>query len=206
MNRRSVTITFIVLALIAAAIWGLVTFLSYHTVTLKIVPGDADPQITRQSDNKVITTKPARSIRLQNGTYCITATASKYTDQAQCFDVKGKNISVTFDPDYSVGELATLLQTEEPAIRTLIVQKYGAIISNYTIGDETLYKKGTWAAATLSQIVDPADRGDIYRVVFEKVDGIWQVAAGPAIALNKYDSPKVPMDVLDAVNNLVGNP
>jgi hypothetical protein len=144
-------------------------------------------------------------VSLQKGNYCVEPTDTKYDLTPICFVVENKAVSVLIDPNYSKDNLTELLTSEELlTINTIIQDKYSAVIDKFVLKDGSLFGRGEWYGATLTERVARSDQGDVYRVLLNKKDGVWVIVAYPQIILSKFDYPDVPYSVLDGINRLVG--
>ncbi len=210
MNKKVIILVSIFVALIIGGVWGTLFYLSQHVVSIRLTDQNTPVELIQDpntSKNKLVTKfSKNENIRLSGGNYCIYPTdSSNYdTSNGTCFTVKDKDISVTVTPDYSASKLQAMLTNDLSAVQSVIKTKYAPIINNYRLANGTLYMRGQWYGTTLTEVTAPNERGDVYRVILEQVNGQWQIAARPALALNKYDYPNIPHQVLDAVNKQDG--
>lgn len=112
-------------------------------------------------------------------------------------------------PDLSDAELSKLLQSEEPAILTVINQKYPNLAAQYSVNKGRLYGDGTWYGTTLNYQGQDTMNRDTLRVLVQKVSGAWIVrTTPPEIILSKAKYPDVPIEILKTINlpiSLPGN-
>jgi len=145
-------------------------------------------------------------LSVKDGDYCATPTNTDYDISPICITVKGKNTTLTVDPSFSTSHLNQLLTGDlQGELKSLIATKYQPIIDQFSIDDGYLYNKGEYYGTTLTVKVSPQDRGDVYRIILKKNGNIWSVIVPPQLALNKYDYPAIPFNVLTSVNTLPGN-
>lgn len=208
MSRFKIIIAIVLFAALVAGLFIGRYALSLHQVSFTVTKDlkvNVYQVINSVNQNSNTTVGDSAKISLQNGNYCAQPTDSKYDNTPVCFIVEGKDTSVTVEPNNSTNYLAQLLPDELTAINAVINQKYSAIIGNFTVTTGALYQHGEWYGGTLTQNVSQAsDQGDVYRFVLHKMNNMWEVAAFPQIALNKYDYLNIPYDVLSATNKLVG--
>lgn len=203
MSRKVIIILVSILIAIAIGVGVVLYILSFRTVTFDIVPENMSITISRQgSDEDIATLNQDGLLQLQNGTYIITPMHEDYSSSPIPFTVAGEDMTISIDPDYSSSRLATLLETEQKATDQLLRQTYPDVIKDFTIQPGTLYQKGQWYATTLQQNPLPGgQQGDTYRVVLQKVDDQWQIAAGPEIVLSAQEFPDIPQFILSNVNS-----
>lgn len=208
MSRFKIILAFIIFIVFIVGLFVWQYIASLHTVDFTITSGlSAKLYKVVDSVNQepaISTIDTSLSLQLQNGDFCAVPSGTKYNNTPVCFTVDNKNINVVIEPNYSTDYLAQQLPAQLDTINAIINQKYSAIISNYTLITGSLYGHGEWYGTTLTQKVDPSDRGDIYRVLLEKKNNIWTIIAYPQIVLNKYNYPQVPFDILTSVNKLLG--
>jgi len=206
MNKKKyiVLITFFVIILTTTFIVSQV--FSYHKVNLTVI--DNVSMLVYKTEGSITTDiatiDKSTSLSLKNGTYCAKPLSDSFDKSPICFDVENNDMSIIIDPDYSRTRLEALLSDQLAVVNAVITTKYGSIIDNYTVQDGQLYEKGQWYGTTLTEIVDRGGRGDVYRLVLNKKNNQWTVAAHPQIVLSKFDYPNIPFSVLSNVNRLIG--
>jgi hypothetical protein len=206
MNKNRLIFLSVIAVFVISTIAVLTYKDSFYSVELKD-PNNVQVSLYKKDDNKkatITTIASSRAISLQKDTYCAVPSDSKYVSTPICFNIDGKGASVTIDPDYSSVYLGQILPSEQATINTVITTKYAPIISQYTLLNGQLYGKGQWYGATLTEIVDPQDRGDVYRVLLENINGTWTIIAYPQLVLSKYSYPQVPFSILDSINQMLG--
>lgn len=203
MSRKAIIILVSILVAIAIVVGIVLYILSFRTVTFDIVPENMSITVSRQgSDEDIATLDQDGSLQLQNGTYIITPMHEDYSSSPIPFTVAGEDMTISIDPHFSSTRLESLASTEMVAVNQLLNQTFPDIIKDFTIQPGTLYQKGEWYATLIQQNPLPGgQQGDTYRVVLHKVDGKWQIAAGPEIVLSAQDYPDVPFAILTDINS-----
>lgn len=200
-NTRNALI-FSIIVIVGLVIFGIIYYISSHrTVTFDIIPEDAGTiTIYNQNNQQAGTLQQDGSLRLQPGTYTFTSSEERYAGSVTEF-VVNDDTTIRVDPAYSEAYRNELLRAENTAILDTITSTYAAVINGFTINTGTIYHKGDWYATTLTQRDLPGgQQGDIYRVVLQKVEGTWQIAATPAIVISTRDYPNIPYDILKDIN------
>lgn len=145
-------------------------------------------------------------IDLRPGEYCLKSTDTKYSAEDVCFEVKDKAVSVSINPSLSSDYLDSLLTDDlKQQLETIVATKYAPLMNGYVLKSGALFNEGEWYGATLTTIIEPNDRGDVYRVLLHNESNEWKIVGYPQLYLNKYDYPNVPVSVLEATNKLVGS-
>jgi len=180
------------------------TTLSLYKDTLVTLSSSEDVETQRQEIKRFSEKKTEYT--LQNGTYCIETIDQDYALTQTCFEVKDEDTSITINPSFSKLYLKNMLTSQlESQLNAIISEKYAPIIDGYVLKTGELLGEGDWYGATLTTIIPPRDRGDVYRVLLHNESGVWNIVAYPQLYLNKYDYPDVPQSVLQATNELVGS-
>ena len=217
MNRRNIT-WFIISCVIAIALiaagFAFKYYSAFKKVTIVVSQQDLTGEIyerdpnTDQSNNDTkmgSVRKGSQTFSLQPGKYYVIPDGNKYDQSPIYFTVDTKDISVTVNPGLSSSYLATILNQNIAAIRTVITSKYASIIGNFTLNQGKLYLDGSWYGTTLVQASPgPGQLGDVYRTVLQKVNGTWQFAAPPALVLTTPDYSTIPASILTDLNSQSG--
>lgn len=179
-------------------------FASLHSVGFIVKQPNLTVSVYTKSDKTKINsfTSEKFSLSLPKGGYYYTINGKNIDGGAINFNVDKSDITINIDPDYSSAYLSSLLATEQDSILSVIKNTYPAIISNYTISDAKLFKKGEWYGAIIRQVVDPRSTADQYRVILKKENGKWAMVHYPEIVVTKTNFPNVPIEILTAVNDL----
>jgi hypothetical protein len=202
---------FFVIIVVVALCIGIGVFRSFliqHSVAITLNTPSATLFEADASKNNTVVKKirdltSSTTVSMSDGYYCIIASGKMYSSDPICFTVYKKDMSVVVSPAYSKTHLDTVLKTEQSAITTSFLTRYSHIISNYVVCNGSLYDRGQWYAATLSQKKQsPADSVDTYRFVMKKEGGTWSIVANPRIVLSKFDFNDIPIAVLSNANNL----
>lgn len=213
--KKFIIISVIIVAIIAAAVAGLLYFNSFHKVSVtlsddvtsatlyKIQPQDSENhQVTGTELQKI---NAAAELSLQNGDYYFVPDGDKISKTAIYFTVNDEPVSVQLHPGYSNEYLAELLKQEEPAIKRTVQTRFPSDMQNYQLQNGALYEKGDWYGALLvSTISDPNRRSqqDYYRIILHKSEGVWHVTNIPQLVLTSAEFKDVPADILRDVNEL----
>jgi hypothetical protein len=210
MNKRLIPLILVTLIIIIALSFGvyfLYTKSQQHKVTINLRPGVSasinllNPDSTNDADRKEIKTiSSSTSVMLAKGKYYIIPEGKDYDTTPVIAAVEDKDITVSVNPGYSKDYLARKVPEERLKIDPIIQKAYGAILSDFTLNAGELYKNVDWYGTTLTQKSLPAEVGDVYRLILQKQDGVWHIVAPPKLVLTQADFPKIPLDVLDAVN------
>lgn len=164
--------------------------------------------VSGEDDNNtdiIATISTSKIISIKNGKYCAVPTDKQYDQTPECVTINNSDVSLDLQPSYSDTKLESLLKTQLNTITKTISSKYGDILDNYIIKPGKLYNRGEYYATTLTEKTESeAEQGDVYRIILEKKNDTWTVLHYPELAVNKYDYPSIPRDILDSVNRLVG--
>jgi len=203
MSRKTIIILSSILIAVLAGVWILLYVLSFRTVTFDIVPENTGVIIYNQDNSQELARLDQDgSLQLRDGKYTVIPVHEDYSSNPIPFTIAGEDMTISIDPDYSSSRLATLLEAEQKATNQLLRQTYPDVIKDFTIQPGTLYQKGQWYATTLQQNPLPGGQdGDTYRVILQKVEDQWQIAAGPEIVLSAQEFPDIPQFILSNVNS-----
>ncbi len=204
-NRRLLIIFGVLVVASIGGLYGFRYYRSFRNVTLVSTNGvlvelgtKADPHET--SDNSIGSLKAQTStnttVRLRNGTYLVKFSESGKQDVYRTINVPETTQIKSPDLDLSQSKLNQLLAATGEAPRSTTLSIVGA--SNYSVSYEALYKQGDWYAAVLSPKLAGLDR---QRVILNKTNGAWKVAASPAIVFYIGDFPKIPEQIIRDINN-----
>ncbi len=135
-------------------------------------------------------------IRVKNGSYLVHFSGPELQDKYQEIVVPETIKLITPVLAYDEQKLSSLLKTEKNSINTVVSSLLG---ENYKISYEALYDRGEWYAAVLT----PNDQINLdeQRIVLQKKQDTWQIAAKPAIVFYIGDFPSIPQNVIRDVNN-----
>lgn len=220
MNQNSIRRLLVPFVFLSIVILGIVLvvnyFLSFKDVsfevknpnkdsyTLKVYPSEGHDLTISQYETKTPkhTLNSDATVSLRTGEYVAIVNGNDdLKPQIAEFDVSD-NTSVSFTLQYAEKKLATLLSEERNTIRGVIYKRFPSLKPNANIWkfiDDKLHEQGQWYTATFRERADK--HSDIYRLVAEKKDGIWQVVTDPpdlVITTNNY--PSVPRAVLVDLN------
>lgn len=209
-------ITFIVI--IGASIFAWDYFVNQKLVAL--IPGSGTTiTIGDQSDDQlaiskqIASTSSKKSIRLRNGVYVVKFAGTSDYQEITKFVTISKSIEIkTPSMKYTDNKLNQLLESEKTAIKTTTAP---ILLNNdYSIDSGTLFEKGDWYGARLTPANwhDPiiganyielyTGSEDVQRIILKKLNGKWEIAAGPSVIFLIEDYPKIPTDVIRATNSL----
>jgi hypothetical protein len=154
---------------------------------------------------KVVKEVPAgtgeKSVKLKKGSYGVVPKGTNIDDRALPLTVTASGGSIEVDPGYSKEHLQDLLKEEDAAIKSLLATTYPGVIDSFTVNPGELYFYGEWYATTLvQQSPGPGSNGDVYRTVLHKENGVWRIAAPPALILSTKEYPSIPRIVLNTIN------
>lgn len=200
-KKRVLLIAGLVLIL---GILGLINYLNNQT-TLKLTWIHAVRAEIYDSENSSqpikVTNVSGTTLHLNKKVYYVRYTGSDgYESSSKLVDLSNASQRVYYDPPYSEVHLQDILKNEGPVIQSALGSAFPAI-NQYKVQSEHLYKNGEWYGATLEYIGNDIFNSDTLRVVAHKVDGRWSIPVDhPDITLSALLYPKVPVDVLDAVN------
>ena len=204
--RTLITIAVIIaVGIIALVVW--VEIASYHKLTIKDGGIAASYyQVVNGANGTAQSIKSDQTYSVKNGQYCAAPTDTNYNDDPICVTVKNGDATLTVDPAYSTDHLSILLTSDLVSQLTAIIgAKYQPIIGGYMVDSGQLFDKGEWYATTLTAVVAPQDRGDVYRTILKKDGDTWSVVVPPQIMVSKFDYPKIPLSILTGANQLPGN-
>jgi hypothetical protein len=204
--KKNILITLIVLTLL---ITGFVTyqyFSSFKEVSFSVKQTGLTVDVYKvdKSDQKIGSFSSDTKLSLQNGDYYYILTGQKVDATHHTFTLTDIVKTVGIDPDYSDAYLASVLNTENTAIQSVIMSAYPAVMGQYDIFSSQLFKKGEWYGGLLKyRTSDPNELRDPYRVILHKVNNTWVIVYNPEIVVTKTNFPDVPVEILTSVNNLL---
>lgn len=202
--KKIITITLIFVVLSAGVFYW--TYMqSFHDIKFTVDQPDVVVEIFKKSENnkKISTLNATESVvKLKNGDYYFVAKSKKTTDLKENFVVDDTTETIEIKPTYSNDYLARLLATEKNKILGVINGKYPTIINSYDILDGKLLNKGDWFVTIIKQKSEFRDFTDSYRVILHKENNTWVLVHYPEIVITKNNFPDVPVNVIDAANNL----
>lgn len=204
MKISKIKIIIYILFLIGVGVWySFYKNNTLHTVTLE-TKGPAYTIYLSTDKNKVVATVTSKAVlRLSDGYYCGSTTDNKYEAAMTCFAVYKKDMTFTFNPNYSKKHLSELLVSEKNVISDVISKKYPTIIGDFTVCGGELYRGGDiYGTALIRKTAFPRDNADIYRILLEKIDNKWSVVKNPEIVLDKNTYSDIPVDILIAIDTL----
>ena len=204
MKKKIITISIIAVVIIGFII-GLSYFLSFKKVTIKLSAYVSDITIYSKADfeSKKNPQKVSsnQTINLQNGDYIIIPNGDKISSNQINITIT-KDTDINIDPDYSEEYLNSLLSEAKNSVYTVLAAKYPNIINNYSIQTNQLFIKGEWFGGLL--VNNESNRNNIkdsFRFVAYKENGVWQIINYPDLILSKSSYSKVPIEILNTVNN-----
>ena len=194
-SKIALLIVFIILV-IAAIIVGL--FLQNRSVTIT-----ANTSVDLFSgDSKIATVNGTQTLRLRDGEYCTVAIDAAYSKDKQCFMVFKQNKEVNIITGYSKEELASRLDGELKAIKTVVAARYAKIINQYTICKGELLGDGTWYGGVLrDKVASVSDGGNYYYFIMHKED-TWQLKATPSVVMSKISNETIPGTIVEYANTI----
>ncbi len=186
------TVIFVLLAAMIGIAWEV---FSYKKVSVELQGEGYTVEVLNNDKKKVASIDETGEIKLKEGSYNYKIVGENYSTTEETFTVLKDGAQLTINPSYSKEYLNDLLDNENQAISNALTASmpFG---TTYTLLNLQLYKKGEWAAGTISPITDPRQVPDIYRFVLQKDNGTWKVIISPQIAINKANYPEVPVEIL----------
>lgn len=203
--KKKILISLGILVIIALVVFGVSYLISLRKASFVLHDDITRATIYRKDKQKVKDISSDSSMFLRKGTYYIIPEGENFSKDPINFTVNNKDVTVEVNPSYTNEYLSELLKDEQPAIMTAITEKYPSLITGYTLNRGTLYKKGEWFGGLLQpKVTDPRDQRDPYRIVLHKNGDEWEVVRRPEYILTSSRYKEVPIDVLRAVNLIVG--
>lgn len=199
----------IIVTIVAVSIPLIINYMSYIAVSFVVAPSVSSATIYSSTypengeSSKITSINRTSEVRLKPGTYFIAPNGSNITTDAYEVQVSGATKSIDINPYYSTEYLSTQFSAEATAINSLVRGSFTNATSGYSISGGTFYHFGEWYGATLYKSPDINGVYDFYGVIAHKVDGVWQIAAGPALLFNYATYPNIPRDVIYSVNAAV---
>lgn len=142
----------------------------------------------------------SKALTLPSGKYYYVVTGERIAPSTVKFTVPN-DTQFTIDPDYSSSYLASLLESEVPAIDQLLETRYAKIANGYVIHPGKFYRQGQWYATIISDRRSTnEDPYDEYRIVLNKQNGNWVAVTTPEISLSAVTFPGVPHEILSDIN------
>ncbi len=111
----------------------------------------------------------------------------------------GSGKTVTINPDYSRQKISEIISSQNEQIKSAVFDS----INNgklYTLDTGTLYDHGVWYISKLRPVSNPEGNLDTLRVILQNKAGSWELASQPNIVFTKFNTPSVPVAVLDFAN------
>lgn len=193
-------LVFIVLSSSVFVWWRLTNF---RDITIDIVKPSVSVKIVDVNKNSITTIKRSATINLQDGTYFAYPIGSDIDETPIKFTTNKDMTRITIDPSISLGTLRTTLEQEREDIVAAIITKYPNNISQFTIDRGQLLRQGDWYITTLVYKKASNDNPrDTYKVIVQKIDGVWTVVGSPQIIPTKYNFPDVPIDIIENAHKL----
>lgn len=207
MSRKFITFVILGAVILIAAASLAMYLLSFKTITFDVKKNDLTAGVYLADDsernNKIADVKQGSSLRLQEGKYVAVPQGELYSQAPIPFTVEKSDATVTINPSFSEEHLANILSEEASAIKATLEQAFGSMLDDFDIDTGKLYLEGQWYATTLTHhMPDPADQGDIYRVLLLKKDNHWEVIGKPKLVFTTIDFPNVPLVILQDANRL----
>lgn len=110
------------------------------------------------------------------------------------------NRSVEVNPYFSDEKLSQLMRAESDSIDNALMGYFPGI-SNYSYKRKLLFHFGEWCGVHLTYKGEYGDSTDDIRIVLHKTGSKWSLSTTPSPYLTVYNSPGVPTDILDILNN-----
>ena len=198
----------VIIGVIGAVYWYLsstfvvtINYQNVSSVTIKdydTIDGGVGEKTIKQG---VKNGEQVRLSKLDYGTaYAVTYEGNGDYASGQVGYVDEKTGTVSINPDYSEAWYSKKRDEVKPLVDKAILDKY-PLASNYEIQPGMVYKKGEWYGTTLVWKGTPTQTSDTIRVILHHENDSWVVATEPNIILSKKLNPKVPFEILSAVNN-----
>lgn len=205
--KKQLIITSLALLTLLGVGLGIHYLLSLHKVTFTIDKEVEEIVIYNAGDKDIKRLSSDDKVLLRAGKYyAVPAGENIVTDKIQ-FSVEDKDVAVDIQPPYTSEFLADILKDEAEAIRTAVVKKYPSALNEYSLVQESLYKRGEWFGGLLAPKVNNVrDKRDPYRIVLHKKDGSWNVIRRPEYILTSSRYNEVPIEVLRQINTLIQSP
>lgn len=205
MTRKTIASLTITALVLVAGLGILSYFQSFKTAYIKIPRSDVSVTVYTSGRKKVDSLSSSGSVKLHAGTYSVVASGTDISTKPITMKVTDTGAYLTVDPGYSDSYLAQQLSVELPRIKQFITTKYPSITAGFTLNDGKLYQYGDWYGTTLPENpVGRGSQGDVYRLVLQKVDGTWKIAAGPQLVISAPYFPGIPHSTLDDLNQQSG--
>ncbi len=213
-NKRGLTVITLVIVIIVAALVALSYYLSFKNVLLS--PTDGNTITVLQNNQEIASTSTSKTMKLKAGQYCFKfSKSSDYQEITVCKNINESQEVVSTLLSYTASYLNGLLAAEDPGIQSALLTVDN--INDYQITNKQLCVRGDWAAIRLMpnawydpsvpadylpRPTNPNNTLDIVKVIAQKVDGQWQIVAGPSVVFSIEDNPSIPEEVIRAVNRL----
>lgn len=175
--------------------------------------------LSRAKGGGEIRFKTPSTLRLNPGKYLVRASnQERYVASAQVLQVS-KAETVELDFDFNSTYYHNQLRAEQQHLAQQIRRKYpkltqdrawliakGQFFNNATYYATSIGKKGNIAAerdddSKTGILVKDVFIGNVYHLIFQKVDGKWQQITHPELILSALDYPKIPLYILQQVND-----
>jgi hypothetical protein len=185
-------------------VWDLVV--NYVSISFSYSGLMNDVVIYDSKDNKIETISKDGSVRLKKGSYYSRALSEDYVVSAPDFTAdynKQVALSLSYSRKYLDGLLTEQMSND---LDSLLNDKYNVLDKDYFIKNKLLLLDGSWCGITIENDIekDPALQlpKEVYRVVLHKNGEKWETMSDPDRILTIYNSPNIPKEILDIVNNL----
>lgn len=198
MNKKIISIAIIVIIVIGV-IFGLKEYQSYKNISI-VFKQTLSIDLYNSSNSKITSLSSDNKRTLKTGNYYYVSKNDKFVSDKIHFTVNNDGQIIEINPDYSTSYLSSLLKNNQQSILSVISAKYPNINTNYVIADEQIYNRGDWYSARIMERIGGGNMPDVYRVVMQYKNNIWNIAISPRLIINRKDFPSVPINVINSVN------
>lgn len=205
MNKRSIALVTIGVLVASAAIFGILEFASYKSITFESSEQNVSVKISNSTNgDEIKTVSLDEPVKLKEGSYMYSVTNEGFDNSSVSFNVS-KDATITVKTSYSTEKLHSLLEEVRTSIHEVILGEYPFVNKDYIFGDESLHNKGEWYSAKLIQRVSGGNQPDIYRVIVHKENKVWTISTQPALSISIESNKSIPEDIIRQVNKPLSN-
>jgi hypothetical protein len=193
-----------ILAVVIAAV-ALIGFIaSYKEISVTINNQEATILVLDSSGKEATRFTGDSVFKLQQGTYTMSPESGDIkmeNDKLNVVDNMSVTIRVTFSDEKLKELLTSGLQQE---LDTIISAKYPTQMADFVLNSGRLYGNADYYGTTINTLAGQWDGTfSVYRVVLARGNNGWNVVAGPALALSKYEYPDIPEYILRDLNKTI---
>jgi hypothetical protein len=204
-NLRRIVVSFVVLIIVSVGLFITFRYIQSHKTIDIVFSNASEVKVVEFRTLKPVKTIPKSGEKItisKDVRYKITYKGNDGYASGE-IDVDNRKDTVTIKPYYSVEKLDSLLtDIDVITIHSKIRDSYiPTTLSSYTIQRGRLYNFGEWYGTSLVYNQGYNEVSDTLHIIAKKTAQGWEIFADPNITFNRFDSPTIPIDILQSVSN-----